>query len=118
MDRWGPSENCPACGQAYSVIDFRSCPTCGAAICLHCMENHVCKKCEICGIETGDLTEIDDKLRCDDCVIEYMIQLTEPIIEAFGRIGYAFTGSIHRNRKYIYEFTSGDKPKIELRIVL
>jgi len=42
MDRWGPSEDCPICGQPQSFGHFVVCPICERMMCHLCLSEHDC----------------------------------------------------------------------------
>lgn len=42
MDRFGPSEDCPVCGQPQQFGSMRDCPRCDHIMCYHCLEWHDC----------------------------------------------------------------------------
>jgi len=39
-DRWGPTVDCPVCGQTETAVNLVECPACGKVMCKYCMENH------------------------------------------------------------------------------
>uniref|UniRef100_A0A6M3JCL1 Uncharacterized protein n=1 Tax=viral metagenome TaxID=1070528 RepID=A0A6M3JCL1_9ZZZZ len=97
-DRWGPSEDCKQCAQPQSVIDMFHCYECDKDMCKDCIKEHVCER----------FSE------------EFLIALTEPIVEAFGKINYYFSGEIHKEDYWIFEFQplNENSPIIELKIKL
>ena len=76
MDRWGLSEDCPECGQACSLTDFRECSDCGDQICYRCLDNHKCTKCENCRHEVNKLCGSYDEdygwFCCTECLVEFL----------------------------------------------
>jgi len=81
-NQFGPSEDCPVCGQPAYPNEWRICHICGDEMCYHCMANHVCSKCVACKREVNKaedkyLEDYGEWVCGDECHIEFLNKIIE-----------------------------------------
>ncbi len=97
-DSYGPSEDCIVCGQPQIFGSLRHCHGCETDMCGHCRINHNCQKI------------MDDRLE------EFIKKLSPPLADVLEKFGYSVNDERVADGQKIFEFTSSDAPRIEVRL--
>jgi len=88
--------DCEICGQARSAIQMRHCNDCEKDMCNQCIDGHDCQ--------------------IQQTIDDFIESLSNPLATALAPFGYWLTEESTTDTQIVFEFTSSEAPRIEVRI--